>query len=117
MPWSASICSPPIRPNEAHSLFTSLQQQFINLRRGTPGQLQPPVERLEASEMELNGVAHSLACTVIGDRDTVREGLLSVIEQTGADELMLTAQIYDHAARLRSFEIAAQIREELSGGK
>jgi luciferase family oxidoreductase group 1 len=102
---------------QAHSLFTSLQQQFINLRRGTPGQLQPPVERLEASEMELNGVAHSLACTVLGDRDTVREGLLSVIEQTGADELMLTAQIYDHAARLRSFEIAAQIREELSGGK
>ena len=102
---------------EAQRLFTSLQQQFINLRRGTPGQLQPPVERLEASEMELNGVAHSLACTVLGDRDAVREGLLSVIEQTGADELMLTAQIYDHAARLRSFEIAAQVREELIGGK
>jgi luciferase family oxidoreductase group 1 len=98
---------------EAQRLFTSLQQQFIQLRRGTPGQLQPPVDRLEAPEMELNSVAHSLACSVIGDPETVREGLLSVIEQTGADELMLTAQIYDHAARLRSFEIAAQIRDEL----
>ncbi|WP_341312534.1 LLM class flavin-dependent oxidoreductase [Paraburkholderia sp. IMGN_8] len=102
---------------DAQRLFTSLQQQFINLRRGTPGQLQPPVDRLEAAEMELNSVAHSLACTVLGDRDAVREGLLSVIEQTGADELMLTAQIYDHAARLRSFEIAAQVREELIGSR
>ncbi|MDI7046602.1 LLM class flavin-dependent oxidoreductase, partial [Escherichia coli] len=65
----------------------------------------------------MNGVAHSLACSIIGDRDAVREGLLSVIDQTGADELMLTAQIYDHQARLRSFEIAAQVREELSAGK
>ncbi len=101
---------------EAQRLFTSLQQQFINLRRGTPGQLQPPVERLEASEMELNNVAHSLACTALGDRDTVREALKSIIDQTGADELMLTAQIYDHKARLRSFEIGAQVREELAAG-
>lgn len=98
-------------------LFTSLQQQFINLRRGTPGRLQPPVDRLDAPEMELNSVAHSLACSVIGDPETVRAGLLSVIEQTGADELMLTAQIYDHAARLRSFEIAAQVREAIVSGK
>ncbi|MFC0398872.1 LLM class flavin-dependent oxidoreductase [Paraburkholderia rhizosphaerae] len=98
----------------ARRLFTSLQQQFINLRRGTPGQLQPPVERVEASEFELASVAHSLAYSVIGDRDTVREQLKSIIEQTGADELMLTAQIYDHAARLRSFEIARQVRDELS---
>jgi alkanesulfonate monooxygenase SsuD/methylene tetrahydromethanopterin reductase-like flavin-dependent oxidoreductase (luciferase family) len=101
----------------AQRLFTSLQQQFVNLRRGTPGQLQPPVERIDATEMELSGVAHSLSCSVIGERDAVREGLLSVIEQTGADELMLTAQIYDHAARLRSFEIAAQVREEIASSK
>ena len=102
---------------EARRLFTSLQQQFINLRRGTPGQLQAPVERLEASEMELNNVAHSLACTAIGDRDAVREALKSIIDQTGANELMLTAQIYDHAARLRSFEIGAQVREELAAAQ
>ena len=99
----------------AQRLFTSLQQQFVNLRRGTPGQLQPPVERIEASEMELSSVAHSLSCSVIGDREAVRAGLLSVIEQTGADELILTAQIYDHAARLRSFEIGAQVRDEIAG--
>lgn len=98
---------------EATLLFTSLQQQFINLRRGTPGLLQPPVEQLAASEMELSNVAHSLACTVLGDRDAIREGLQSIIEQTGANELMLTAQIYDHKARLSSFEIGAQVRDEL----
>ncbi|MEQ5838035.1 LLM class flavin-dependent oxidoreductase [Paraburkholderia acidicola] len=100
--------------DEALRLFTSLQQQFINLRRGTPGQLQPPVDHLEAADHELAAVAHSLACTVIGDRDAVRAGLQSVIEQTGADELILTAHIYDHAARLRSFEIGAQIHDELA---
>ncbi|QCP49006.1 LLM class flavin-dependent oxidoreductase [Trinickia violacea] len=98
---------------EAHRLFTSLQQQFVNLRRGTPGQLQPPVERIDATEMELSSVAHSLAYSVVGSRETVRAGLASIIAETGADELMLTAQIYDHVARLRSFEIAAHVREEL----
>ncbi|ACC70977.1 luciferase family protein [Paraburkholderia phymatum STM815] len=99
---------------EAQRLFTSLQQQFINLRRGTPGQLQPPVDQLAASEMEMSNVRHSLACSVIGDRDTVRDGLRTIIDQTGASELMLTAQIYDHAARLRSFEIGARVRDELA---
>ena len=99
--------------DEARRLFTSLQQQFINLRRGTPGQLQPPVDQVAASEMEMSSVRHSLACSVVGDRDTVRDGLRTIIEQTGASELMLTAQIYDHAARLRSFEIGAQVRDEL----
>jgi luciferase family oxidoreductase group 1 len=99
--------------DEARRLFTSLQQQFLNLRRGTPGPLQPPVDRVAASEMEMSGVQHSLACSVIGDRDTIRDGLRSIIAQTGANELMLTAQIYDHAARLRSFEIGAQVRDEL----
>ena len=98
---------------EAQRLFTSLQQQFVNLRRGTPGQLQPPVERIDATEMELASVAHSLAYSVVGSRGTVRAGLASIIAETGADELMITAQIYDHVARLRSFEIAAHVREEL----
>lgn len=103
--------------DEAHFLFTSLQQQFVNLRRGTPGQLPPPVAQIEANEFELAGVAHSLACSVVGSRDTVRAGLASVIEQTGADELIVTAQIYDHAARLRSFEMTAEVREELAAAR
>jgi len=100
--------------DEARRLFTSLQQQFINLRRGTPGKLPPPVDVLEANELELANVAHSLSFAAVGSRDTVRDKLRDRIAQTGADELIITAQIYDHAARLRSFELAAQIRDELA---
>src|SRR5471032_1816183 len=95
---------------EAEFLFTSLQQQFINLRRGTPGQLPPPVKQVPWNEAERAGVEHSLACSVIGDQRQVEAGLASLIEQTQPDELMVTAQIYDHSARLRSFEITAQAR-------
>ncbi|WP_414444326.1 LLM class flavin-dependent oxidoreductase [Burkholderia sp. 22PA0106] len=100
--------------DEARRLFTSLQQQFLNLRRGTPGKLPPPVEVLEANEFELANVAHSLSFAAIGSRDTVRERLRRLIAQTGADELVVAAQIYDHAARVRSYEITAQVRDELA---
>lgn len=100
--------------DEARRLFTSLQQQFINLRRGTPDKLPPPVYVLEASELERASVAHSLSFAAVGSRSTVREQLRERIARTGADELIITAQIHDHAARLRSFEIAAQIRDELA---
>ncbi len=99
--------------DEARLLFSSLQQQFLNLRRGTPGQLPPPVAQLDANEFEMAGVAHALSCSAIGSPQTVRDALESIIAQTDADELIITAQIYDHAARLRSFEIAAQVRDEL----
>ncbi|WP_183733086.1 MULTISPECIES: LLM class flavin-dependent oxidoreductase [Paraburkholderia] len=102
---------------EARFLFTSLQQQFVNLRRGTPGQLPPPVEQIAANEFELAGVAHALACSVIGDRETVRAGLESVLEQTNADELIVTAMIHDHAKRLRSFEITAEVRDEMAAAR
>lgn len=100
--------------DEARRLFTSLQQQFINLRRGTPGKLPPPVDVLEATEFELANVAHALSFAAVGSRDTVRDKLRDRIAQTGADEVIITAQIYDHAARVRSFELAAQIRDELA---
>ncbi len=98
---------------EARGLFTSLQMAFINLRRGRPGKLPPPVDALEgiASELELAGVEHALRYTVVGSRETVRTGLEAFAELTRADELMLTSQIHDHAARLRSFEIVASVRE------
>jgi luciferase family oxidoreductase group 1 len=101
---------------EARRLMTSLQQQFVALRRGTPGQLNPPVDSMDGlwSPQERLGVEHALACSVVGSRATVRQGLKDFIAQTGADELMVTAQIYDHAARVTSFEIVADIREELS---
>ena len=99
---------------EGARLFTSLQQQFLLLRRGTPGQLRPPVDRLDADEFELAGVRHALSHSVVGSPEMVRAGLESIIARTGADELILTAQIYDHAARLRSFEIGAQVRDAIA---
>jgi luciferase family oxidoreductase group 1 len=96
---------------EASRLFTSLQQAFVNLRRGDPGPLPPPVDDIGAvlSPADLAIVEHPLKYSIVGSRDTVRSGLEAFIRQTGVDELMLTGQIYDHAARLRSFEIAAAI--------
>ena len=101
---------------EAQRLFTSLQQQFICLRRGTPGLLPPPVDNMDGhwSPTERAGVEQSLAYSVIGAPDTVERGLQALIAETRADELMLTAQIYDHAARLRSFEIAAEVRDRIA---
>jgi luciferase family oxidoreductase group 1 len=101
--------------DEARLLFTSLQQAFVNLRRGRPGPLPPPVADFEAqlNPMERAMISDALACTAVGSPDTVRDGLRSLVEETGVDELMIAGQIFDHAARLRSFQIAA---EALSGG-
>jgi luciferase family oxidoreductase group 1 len=101
---------------EAQRLFTSLQQQFVSLRRGAPGPLPPPVGNMEDhwSPMERAGVEQSLAYSVIGAPDTVERGLQALIAETRANELILTAQIYDHAARLRSFEIAAEVRGRIA---
>ncbi len=99
----------------ARRLFTSLQIQFVNLRRGRPSPLQPPVDSLDGywSEAERAGVDHAMAYAVVGGPDTVRRGLQQFIHATGADELMITAQIYDHAARRRSYEIVAGLRGEM----
>ncbi len=101
---------------EAQRLMTSLQLQFINLRRGRPGPLQPPVDSMEGrwTPMERAGVEHALAYAVVGSRETVRSGLARFIAETDADELMVTAQIFDHARRLRSFEIVAGLRDTLT---
>lgn len=96
---------------EARRLFTSLQQQFVNLRRGMPTTLRPPVDTTEGlwSPMERAGMEHTLRYAIVGDRAAVGNGLERFIELTGADEVIVTAQIYDHAARLRSFEIVADV--------
>jgi len=96
---------------EAALLLTSLQQAFVNLRSGHPTRLPPPVpgfaERLTAQQAALlEGI---LACAAVGSPDTVRGRLESLSARSQADELILTSQIYDHAARLRSFEIAARL--------
>jgi luciferase family oxidoreductase group 1 len=100
---------------EAHRLFSSLQIQFINLRRGEPGPLQPPVDSLDGywSPAEQAMVEHSMVYAVVGSPDSVREGLGQFVKATQADELMITAQIYDHRARRHSYEIVARARDAL----
>ena len=101
--------------DEARMLFTSQQRQFVNLRRGSPGLLQPPASLDDYwSPAEKAGVEHALQYAVVGAPETVRGKLKNFIEMTGADELMLAAQIYDHDARKRSYEIAAKIRDDLA---
>ncbi|MGH6882106.1 LLM class flavin-dependent oxidoreductase [Hypericibacter sp.] len=102
----------------ARRLFTSLQQQFVNLRRGHPTPLQPPLEgEGHWSAMEQAGIDRSLAEAVVGSRDTVRRGLDAFLAKTEADEIMITAQIYDHQARLRSFEIVSEIRDQMGSAR
>jgi luciferase family oxidoreductase group 1 len=100
---------------DAKLLATSLYQAFVNLRTGRPGPLPPPVagyeERLDPSAQAL--LRQTLSCAVIGSPQTVTRGLADFVARTGADELMVTAQIFDHAARLKSFEIAAEARDAL----
>jgi luciferase family oxidoreductase group 1 len=96
---------------EGRRLFTSLQQAFVNLRRGRPGKLPPPdegfLERLSPVDAHL--IEETLAYTVAGSAEAVRRGLEAIVARTGADELMLASQIYDHGARLRSYELAAGV--------
>ena len=101
---------------EAARLATSLQQQWVSLRRGTPGPLQPPVDSMEGrwTPFERAGVEHAMAYAAIGSPETVRGHLKALIDTTQADELILTAQVFDHAARLRTFEIVAEVRDPLT---
>jgi luciferase family oxidoreductase group 1 len=101
---------------EARRLFTSLQQQFVNLRRGTPGLLPLPINRIEdyAAPHELAGAQRALTRSFVGAAETVRHGLDGFLRETGVDELLVTAQIHDHAARLHSFELVAGLRDELA---
>jgi luciferase family oxidoreductase group 1 len=98
---------------EARFLFTSLQQAFINLRLGRPGRLPPPVagfgERL--GPMERSILDQALGQAVVGSPERVQARLEAFAQETGADELMVTSQIFDHEARLRSFEIASTTRQ------
>ena len=101
---------------EAQRLFTSLQQQFVNLQRGRPGPVLPPVDSMEGrwSAAEQAAVEHTFTYAAVGSPETVRLKLARFIAQTGVDELIVTAQIFDHAARLRSFELVAEVRDTLA---
>jgi luciferase family oxidoreductase group 1 len=102
---------------EAQRLFTSVQQQFLHIRRGKARQMQPPVENLEEiwPDYELAGIDSVLRCSAVGSPETVQRGLTSFLVQTQADELILTAPIYDHEARKHSLTLTAQVREAMAG--
>ena len=92
---------------EARRLFTSLQLQFASLFRGTPGQLRPPVDDIDAywSPYEKAQASAMLTYSFVGALETVRRGLEQFIEETGVDQLIVSSALYDHFARLRSYDI------------
>lgn len=100
---------------EADRLFTTLQQIFLNLIRGHPKEMSPPVNAMTElwNPLEEAHVNRMTRISAVGGPETIRKRLSSVLEQTGANEIIATAHIFDHQARLRSFELAAEIFHQL----
>jgi luciferase family oxidoreductase group 1 len=101
---------------EARRHFTSLQQAFLNLRRGRPGKVPAPIDDIDSfwTPEEKAGVAHALMYSFVGSADTIEQSLRSFLAKTQPDELMVAGHFYDHAARLRSLEIGAQVRDRIA---
>jgi luciferase family oxidoreductase group 1 len=98
---------------EAHHLATSLYATFVNVIRGKSQPLQPPVENLDAiwDANEEYAVQQMLRYTFIGEPGQVREKLQDLVDVTQADELIISSHIYDQAARLRSYELIAELKQ------
>jgi alkanesulfonate monooxygenase SsuD/methylene tetrahydromethanopterin reductase-like flavin-dependent oxidoreductase (luciferase family) len=96
---------------EARRLFTTVQQSFANLLRGRPGKLQPPIDDIEEywTPPEKHQASRMLEHSIVGSPETVRRGLENLGASTNADELMIVSGVYDHAARVRSYEIVAEM--------
>jgi len=97
---------------EARRLFTTQQQSFINLRRGRPGLIPPPIDDIESywTPPEKLMVERALACAVVGDAGAVKNGIQAFIARHKPDELLITANVFEHGARRHSFEIASAAR-------
>jgi luciferase family oxidoreductase group 1 len=104
---------------EARRLFTSPQQSFARIFRGTRGLLPQPIDDIEAfwSPMEKARASAMLACSFVGTPDGVAPQLRAFLEKTGADELIVAAAIHDHGARLRSYELLAGLAPRLALNK
>lgn len=100
---------------EAQYLFTTLQQNVIRMHRNTRGQLPPPIVDLDdfCEPHEKMSAAHTLQVSAVGSPETINKTMRHWLDLTGADELIVTGQIFDHRARLKSFEIAAQAAQGL----
>ncbi len=101
---------------EAERLFTSVQQQFINIRRGVSGPMPPPVDDIDAMchPAEKAGVDRALRYSAVGSPETVERRLTNFIAQTEADELITTGMLFDHQARRYSLELTAQVRDRMA---
>ena len=100
--------------DEARRLFTTIQQSFTNLVRGAGGKLQAPIDNIDDywTPAEKFHAAHMLKYSIVGSAGTVRRGLEDFAELTNADELMIVTSVYDHAARVRSYEIVAEVSRD-----
>ncbi len=98
---------------QARNLATTQQMSFANLMRGTPGLSLPPIDDIDSywSPMEKAQAQNMLARSIIGSAASVRAGIADLVAETTADELIIVSDVYDHAARLRSFELIAQCRD------
>ncbi len=96
---------------EARRLATTQQMSFANIFRGARGLSRPPIDDIESywSPMEKAQAMRMLARSIIGSPETVRAGLDALVAETGADELIVVSDVYDHAKRLRSFELIAEV--------
>lgn len=101
---------------EALRIFTSAQLMTLSLIRGNPGKLPPPVDSMEGrwNPLEERALRQRTRYTAVGSPEVVRSRLADLISETRADEVIVVAQIFDHAARLRSFEIAADVFQEIN---
>jgi alkanesulfonate monooxygenase SsuD/methylene tetrahydromethanopterin reductase-like flavin-dependent oxidoreductase (luciferase family) len=101
---------------QARRLFTSVQQAFLGMKRGTPNRLQPPVDNMENlwTDAERQDVEATLSCSFVGAPTTVASELCQFISVTGADEIIAVNNLYSHAAQLRSFELLADIAKALA---
>ena len=97
---------------EATRLFTSIQQRFTDMFRKDRGYLKPPIDDIETywTPTEKLQASRMLSCSFVGSPKTVESALKEFIDKTGVDELMVSSAIYDHAARLRSYELLAELR-------
>jgi luciferase family oxidoreductase group 1 len=101
---------------EAAFHFTSIQQRFLGMRRGIRGPLPRPVAHMDAlwTEQERLGVERMLVCSAVGGPDRVLQQLGRILDATQADELIVAGAMHSHAARLRSYELLADLRETLT---
>jgi luciferase family oxidoreductase group 1 len=99
---------------EASRLFTTVQQSFTNIVRGIRTQLPPPIDDMESYWLphEKERVSGMLKCSFVGSPSTVEKGVVDFVKQTKADELLIASAIFDHSARLHSYELASELRAD-----